>query len=963
MASPGPPSGPQESSSGSGRGRPSRGQDPRASSYASVVVNGPQSTQHETSFPAGAPPQRPAPVYRQGPPPPQRQGPPPPQRQGPPPGQRQGPPSGQRQGPPSGQRQGPPPAQRQGPPPTQRQGPPPGQRQGSLPPIALPQRPPPIQRQVPLSAQRPGPLPVAIPQLHRRGAPPQQPALPGRSRPPTGSGSPYGQSQQAPSSPRSSDMSGLPRGSPLAQKSNSPARSPSSSTLPRGSISGGPLNPSRSRQSTAGSSSVLPTASPASGKSTPSRSQVLTAGSQQSPGQKENRLVTKAIRIIKAVSPADVQELSDTVGQALFMTVEVGDVGTISNTEYHKSFQGSKYPLVKLFRQTELATEPVPRAPLGGGKCLIPASCIEVGAVVTNNPGLAHGVDLTVSRLSLETTSVATSSPISKFLESFLTTMATTESRSILKALGVPTSVFNLVEKKGNRDMFIRGFFNGMSLCDSLKIFQEGIPMIKDVWRKGRYVNINSPQDPFNKAGTYFYLLIYYDEETGDVGLYVGKTGSLYDRFKQHSLAFSGDNATLHYRMARQLLSKDTTQRLFPITFFPEGSSNHSVKDANPYLKPFNLRDRFIGLNWAVPLGGGLWHDAHLWIRTPSPAEDRKPAVWSFRTSPKRLTVENRIALFYGRGRTYPAKFRPIVPVEGTSLGPGSFVNVVVEITTDPDIKHPNPFVKFPIVGPFDCWNDASRLGIRVEFQDKGQWKTRYLKADYLAMMSTRVFNMDISDFGEEIHQIELGWLHVMKIMAALLNWQWQPVNALSQRVWNSYVCRVRTMEFDFFNQRLIIGDTQIVNKPCPKLLTLDETSDLIEKKFGSGVSIGMIPDVILVNPELGPKSNAIPRQKCDLCYMLPAGVLSRRCLEREALKTVRGLGVFQCPFSAALGRYCTFTDKVEDREDVGDLVYLPRDFYPVQLTMSPPNLFQYLEMEEMSAEDAIENEDGQGDD
>ncbi|KAM0078666.1 hypothetical protein ACKRZS_009396 [Fusarium odoratissimum] len=961
MASPGPPSGPQESS-GSGRGRPSRGPDPRAPSYASVAGNGPPSTQQESSFPAGASPRRPAPVYRQGPP--------------------------------SGQRPGPPP--------TQRPGPPSGQRQGSL---------PPIQRQVPLSTQRQGPLPVAIPQLPRHGAAPQQPAFSGRSRPPTGSGSPYRQNQPASSSPRTSDMSGLPRDSPITQKSNSPARSPSTSTLPRGPISGSPLNPSRSRQSAAGSSSVLPTASPASGKSTPSRSRALISGSQQSPGQKENRLVTKAIRVIKAVSPADVQKLSDTVGQALFMTVEVGDVGTISNTDYHKSFQGSEYPLVKLFRQTELATEPVPRAPLGGGKCLIPASCIEVGAVVTDNPGLVHGVDLTVSRLSLETTSIATSSPISKFLESFLASMATTESRSILKALGVPTSVFNLVEKKGNRDMFTKGFLNGMSLCDSLKVFQDGIPMIKDVWRKGRYVNVNSPQDPFNKVGTYFYLLIYYDEKTDDVGLYVGKTSSLYDRFKQHSLAFSGDNATLHYRMARQLLSKDTTQRLFPITFFPEGSPNHSgccawaesflailfesfnpvmlgvqvpmranqtfgalpdwgrtaqqdawaraytrplaefildigrqVKDADPSLKLFNLRNRFIGLNWAVPLGGGLWHDANLWIRTPSPAEDSKPAVWSFRTSPKRLTVENRIALFYGRGRTYPGKFRPIVPVKGTSLGPGSFVNAVVEITTDPDIKHPNPFVKIPIVGPFDCWNDASRLGIRVEFQDKGQWKTRYLKADSFAMMTTNS-KMDISDFGKEIHQIELGWLHVMKIMAALLNWQWQPVNALSKRVWNSYACRVHTMEFDFFNQRLIIGDTQIVNKPCPKLLTLDETSDLIEKKFGSSVSIGMIPDVILVNPEFRSKSDRFPRQRCDLCYMLPAGAY------------------FSARFQPHWGGIALLWTKSRTEKTSATLCTCIGDFYPVQLTMSPPNLFQYLEMEEMSAEEAIDDEDGEGDD
>ncbi|KAF4481638.1 hypothetical protein FAGAP_11988 [Fusarium agapanthi] len=495
MASSGPPSCPQESSSGSGRGRPSRGPDPRAPSYASIAGTGPPVSTGPRIYPASRSSIRTA----------------------------------------SGS-------------------------QGSLPPIALPQRPPPIQRQVPLFAQRQGPLPDAIRQLPRHGAPPQQPAFSGCSRPPTGSGSPYDQSQPAPSSPRTRDMSGLPRGSPLTQKSNSLARSPSSSAPPRGPISGSPLNPSRSHQSAVSNSSVFPTASPASEKSTPSRSRALTAGSQQSPGQKETRLVTKAIRIIKAVSPADVQKLSDTAG----------------NTEYHESFQGSEYPLVKLFRQTELSTEPVPRAPLGVGKCLIPASIIEVGAVVTDNPGLVHGVDLTVSRLSLETTSVANSSPISKFLESFLASMATTESRSVLKALGVPTPGFHLVEKKGNRDTFTKGFLNGMSLCDSLKIFKDGIPAIKDIWRKGRYVDADSPQRPFRKAGTYFYLLIYYDEKTDDVGLYVGKTIGLYDRLKQHSLAFSGDNTTLHYRMARQFLGKGTTQRLFPITFFPEGSSHHS---------------------------------------------------------------------------------------------------------------------------------------------------------------------------------------------------------------------------------------------------------------------------------------------------------------------------------------------------------------------------------------------------
>jgi hypothetical protein len=101
-------------------------------------------------------------------------------------------------------------------------------------------------------------------------------------------------------------------------------------------------------------------------------------------------------------------------------------------------------------------------------------------------------------------------------------------------------------------------------------------------------------------------------------------------------------------------------------------------------------------------------------------------------------------------------------------------------------------------------------------------------------------------------------------MLAALLNWRWRPEdNALARRVWVPYCSRLRIIDFDFFNQRLVVGDYQPVSKPIPRLLTLDETSNLIEEKFGYDVHIGSLPNLALVNTA-GPGL----RTKCDLCVV-----------------------------------------------------------------------------------------------
>jgi len=121
---------------------------------------------------------------------------------------------------------------------------------------------------------------------------------------------------------------------------------------------------------------------------------------------------------------------------------------------------------------------------------------------------------------------------------------------------------------------------------------------------------------------------------------------------------------------------------------------------------------------------------------------------------------------------------------------------------------------------------------------------------------------------GEGVQHIKVTWHHAMKIIATLLNWRWQPDNAMSSQIWAFFVTKRRTMNFDFFNQRLVIGNVPVVDKQLPKLLTLDQTSDLTEKKFGLGVTIGLLPDPILMQPDYFPRDQ-LPRQKCDLCYIV----------------------------------------------------------------------------------------------
>ncbi|KAF9762346.1 hypothetical protein IL306_003444 [Fusarium sp. DS 682] len=742
--------------------------------------------------------------------------------------------------------------------------------------------------------------------------------------------------------------------------------------------------------------------------------------SSQAPPPEPPSILYRTFRTIEELSAPDAESLHSRSGLRGFIALQIGDFGVIPNiSQNFANRELVKYPLVQLLRDGPDGPEPRHDTPFENGVCRVPASHIEIGAFVKEEVDLVDEAHLANPSLKLQFQQNA--SPLQRFFESFMSSMATLGTQEQLKQYGVPEAAVDIVGKADKRDIFVKELLSGMDHCGTLSFFQDGMPKLKEIWAKCIHVDSMASAAKFNKDGTYYYLLMYYDEKNdGNNGIYVGRTHSPWARYRQHSDCLSKDHPALHYHMGRRRLRKGARHRLFPIAFLPKTMPNSNlfrswgetilvvlfesfnplmlhkagspmlasddipqwgqslerdsllqicgsplanmlrsvasgIKSAEASLTKLCLQDHATGFNWSVPLVEGIVNEASLWIRTTTPGDvsTASPAMWTFRTHPRRVMVDKRIGVLGGFGNdTQPPKFRPFIPFEGTNLGPGSLVNIVIEITIDPGTRHPSPFVQLPKFGPFDYWEEAFRIVMRIEFEEGGIWKTRYLKQESLTTFGAKIKSMKASDFGEELNHLELGWLHCIKAIAALLNWRWQPSdNALAQRVWVPYCCRLRLIEFDFFKQNLLVSDAEPAIKQHPLPLTLDETADLIEDNFGPDVHIGCLPDNVLIQtPGVG------VRHKCDLCWVAGTSVLvPKQCkTQRRVVKTINGVDLVQCPLSAAMGRYCTFTERIETREDLRDLVYRRPVNYEVKIIEPPPNVFQYLEMREKLNEEAV---------
>ncbi|KAF5536104.1 hypothetical protein FNAPI_11859 [Fusarium napiforme] len=720
--------------------------------------------------------------------------------------------------------------------------------------------------------------------------------------------------------------------------------------------------------------------SPASGGGIPSRPSATTSSSHRTPS-KPPKIIYKTFRVTKELTASDIEFLKTSGGIQGFIPLRIGDFGAIPNIT--KNFVGKElanYPQVQLLEDGPDGLKPRKDTPFANGVCLVPSSIIEIGVIVREEVDLVDAANLANPSLKLQLQQFA--SPLQRFFESFMTSMADQDIQKQLKLYGVPEKVVDIIGEADKRGTFVKELLSGMDHCGTLAMFENGLPKLEEIWSKCAYIDSAASNAQFNKGGTYYYLLIYYDKSNErNTARYIGRTFNLWLRTRR-ILSPLSYRISFEYPTKLKIVQVSGSLELFAGDIPPWGRSLErdallqtsgtplanllqdvasGIKNSSAAMRKLCLSNPAIGLNWSVPLAEGIIHDTNLFVRTTTSADvsTGRPAMWTFRTHPRRIMVDKRIAVLGGLGNnTQPPKFRPHIPFEGTNLGPGSLVNVVIEITVDSTTRHPFPFVQLPKCGPFDNWEEAFRLGIRIEFEEAGIWKTRYLKQESFITFGVKIKSMKASQFGAELDHLELGWLHSIKAIGALLNWRWQQdEDVLVQRVWVPYRCRLRAIEFDFFKQQLVVTDVPYVSKQRPKTLTLDETADMIEGEFGEDVHIGCLPDNVLMQTP----GNWGGRRKCDLCWVAGENIrITKQCTSgRQVVKNIGGMDLVQCPFSAAMGRYCTFTENVANREDLRDLLYRRSDNYEIKVIDTPPNVFQYLEMREKLNEEAAPKDDG----
>ncbi|KAJ0165901.1 hypothetical protein CTA2_9556 [Colletotrichum tanaceti] len=260
------------------------------------------------------------------------------------------------------------------------------------------------------------------------------------------------------------------------------------------------------------------------------------------------------------------------------------------------------------------------------------------------------------------------------------------------------------------------------------------------------------------------------------------------------------------------------------------------------------------GLNWSSPVMEMFHDEAGLWTRILVKDVHGTPLYWQFRGPPRRVRDDKYVneadrktigllsrRMPSGMGHSSDQQFFRISlrqdAGESWPVKPGEYVVPVVEIMCDPDAIHPHVYAAVPDVGGFDCWAQARRVAIRVEYLDeRGDTYSRYCRP-------RRIFCFYKSlpashGTPEQIHCLERGWSRIMSLMATFI-WDWQNrPGGLPSDIIDSWKARVRAIEYDLFTQTFKVAVMKKEPMGRPKLLSFDDTLQRMRNLYGN-IAIG----------------------------------------------------------------------------------------------------------------------------
>lgn len=356
-------------------------------------------------------------------------------------------------------------------------------------------------------------------------------------------------------------------------------------------------------------------------------------------------------------------------------------------------------------------------------------------------------------------------------------------------------------------------------------------------------------------------------------------------------LLFEAYHAGLHSEWIRTQGTDDAAQNLshgWSAALTEVLSHVTQATKNNDRFQAFRLPQPIEGCNWGSPLLENHWmNDSKLWTRTTVyNTASGLPEKYQFR-GPVRIarmlknTADSliiRIIVTDPGLKHRPTSFR-VSPMVKTCPGlrDGMEVNVVAEIMVPHKGRyppHPTPYLPVPEVGPFDMYNDVAAMSIRIEWQkDDGQWMARPLVAKRMrpALMSETITT---AKDGPEAEYMTTAWLRSVKLMGALMQWQWQS-NKPFVRLMVKYPGRVRCVETDFLNQQYVVSPADIIKRPAPKLLDREQTAGMLLELYGhDNMMVGFPPKKgWWANPGKDMRV-ALMRTRCDVCVFVSAGVV-----------------------------------------------------------------------------------------
>ncbi|KJZ74978.1 hypothetical protein HIM_05709 [Hirsutella minnesotensis 3608] len=371
-----------------------------------------------------------------------------------------------------------------------------------------------------------------------------------------------------------------------------------------------------------------------------------------------------------------------------------------------------------------------------------------------------------------------------------------------------------------------------------------------------------------------------------------------------------------------------------------------TVKDSSPVLQAFKLHPdrKYKGCNWSVPLLETNGSDLVTWVRKPIYGPNGEVRMWRFDSHPRKIMKSGYLHVFAGQQHTKPTEFKLCLNLEEEFpfLQPKKSVNVIIEIMCD-RVRHPCPYTDIPEVGPTDLWYEAARMGVRLEWcDDEGNWFAKYYKSGFTHALVTgrRSMKIDAATYGEVVNHIDLAWLNAIKVIGALMQWQWTTDNKLTREVLIPFNAQIRSYETDFFKQRVVVSVPPGIDVAVPLLLSTEDTLRLLAKHFPDS-ACGFYPWSSAFN-------NRAKRLACDDCQ-----ALNKSCNSR-VVASVEDVEMLQCTRCAYLRRFCTWTPHIATDPSAHRLIYVSRPHYPTHSIPEPTNSWALQEDEEVETDEMM---------